>query len=637
MAKREYRFWDVIRIIFFGLGILLSINQIFKIGLFGFMPIDTSYLYLILVFFLSPVFILYRASKKAAVDKIPWYDVALFALTVVTGTYFCVHGLDVIQLGWEYVAPPLPTAFSVIIWILALEAVRRTSGLPLTIICFVFSLYPLFAGIMPGFLEGQAFDLLTTARIHAMSANSILGIPLMTVATLLIGFMLFGVVLQETGGGTFFFNIAQSVFGHARGGTAKVAVIGSSLFGMLSGSAVSNVLTVGSMTIPAMKKAGYPGHYAGAIEACASTGGSIMPPVMGAAAFVMASFLGVPYFNVAIAAVIPAALFYWGLFVQVDGFAAKAGLKGTPREELPRFWDTMKNGWYYILSIVVLCYFLLVLRVESWAPFYTSLILIVLAMIKKETRLNLHGIIGMIEKTGKILVELTAILAAVGLLIGSLSVTGVAFSFSREIVNLVGNHVLPILCIGAVTSFILGMGMTATACYVFLAIVMAPALVSLGIDPMAAHLFVLYWAAVSYITPPVALASIVAAGVAGSDPMQTAWSSVKFGAVKYIVPFFFVYNPALITHGSWSEILFVTVAGVFGVFILGCALENYFIGVGKISQPVLRAVLFADGLLIAFPEKNTTIIGVAVMILIGFIVRYLNKKESCNLVKDLEI
>jgi TRAP-type uncharacterized transport system fused permease subunit len=205
-------------------------------------------------------------------------------------------------------------------------------------------------------------------------------------------------------------------------------------------------------------------------------------------------------------------------------------------------------------------------------------------------------------------------LAAVGRLIGSLSVTGVAFSFAREIVAVVGEHVFPILLIGALTSFILGMGMTATACYVFLAIVMAPALVSLGIDPMAAHLFVLYWAAVSYITPPVALASIVAAGIAGANPMQTAWASVKFGVVKFIIPFFFVYNPALLTHGTWPEILFVTVSNILGVLIIGSALEGYFIGIGNINHFALRVILFIGGMLIAFPEKLTTVIGVLIIL-----------------------
>ncbi len=628
MEMKKYGLWHLVSIVFSGLGILLSINQIFKLRLLGFMPLDTSYLYLIIALFLSLVFVLYPASKKSPGKKVPWYDVILFVLTVVIGVYFCVHGLSIIELGWEYIAPAVPTAFSVMLWFLALEAVRRTSGLPLAGICFVFSLYPLYAGILPGFLQGQSFDFLTTARIHAMSVNSILGIPLNTVATLLIGFMLFGVVLQETGGGTFFFNVAQSIFGHTRGGTAKVAVVGSSLFGMLSGSAVSNVLTIGSMTIPAMKRAGFPAHYSAAIEACASTGGSIAPPVMGAAAFIMASFLNVPYASVAIAAAIPAFLFYWGLYVQVDGYAAKAGLKGMPREELPGLWDTLKNGWYYILVVIVLCYFLLTLRVEAWAPYYASVVLIVLAMIKKETRLGLHGFLSIINKTGKVLVELTAILAAIGLLIGSLSVTGVAFSFSREIVDIVGNHTLPILCIGAITSFILGMGMTATACYVFLAIVMAPALVSLGMDPMAAHLFVLYWAAVSYITPPVALAAIVAAGVAGANPMQTAWSAVKFGAVKYIVPFFFVYNPALITHGTWTEIIFVTFINIAGVFIIGCALEGYFIGIGRIGYPVLRILLFISGMLIAFPNKLTTFIGMAMIIVLAVIVNILRKSEK---------
>jgi TRAP transporter 4TM/12TM fusion protein len=421
--------------------------------------------------------------------------------------------------------------------------------------------------------------------------------------------MIFGVLLQKSGGGAFFLKIAQSMLGDKRGGAAKMGILGSGFFGMLSGSTVSNVLTIGSMTIPAMKRTGYSAQYAAAIESCASAGGPIMPPVMGAAAFVMASFLSIPYYQVAIGAAIPACLYYLGLFIQVDGYAAKNGLKGLSRSELPPFWNTLKEGWFYFLVIVVLCYFLLTLRVEAWAPFFASAVLLVLSMIQKETRLTWPKLLGMVLDSDKVIMQMTAILAAAGLLIGGLSVTGIALAFSRELVILAENNILLILIVGGITSFILGLGMTTTACYIFLAIVMAPALVKLEIDPLAAHLFVFYWGALSELTPPTALCVAAACGISGSEFMPTSWQAMKLGAVKYIVPFFFVYSPALLTHGPWAEILFHTLFAVLGITMAASALEGYLIGLGAIRSVVHRVVLLIGGMLIAFPEIITTIFG----------------------------
>jgi TRAP transporter 4TM/12TM fusion protein len=536
----------------------------------------------------------------------------LFLVVVVISSYFLIHGLDIIRLGWEFEAPPIPTIFSVILWLLALEAVRRVTDNWMLGTCLFFGAYPLFAVYMPGFLQGQSYGLLTTASQYALGTSGILGIPLYTVSRLLIGFMLFGIVLQGTGGGSFFFNLAQSIFGHSRGGAAKISVLASAFFGMISGSTVSNTLTIGSMTIPAMKKTGFPAHYAAAIEACASTGGPIMPPVMGAAAFVMASFLDKPYVFVAIGAFIPACLYYFGLFVQVDGYAAKADLKGYPKSELPSLLLTLKDGWFYILGILLLVYLVLSLQLEERAPFYASAAMVALSMIKRETRLTLKSAVKMVTDTGKVVVNLVAILAAAGLIIGGFSVTGVALSFSRELVAAVGNNVFLILVMGALSSFILGMGMTITACYIFLAIVMVPGLVASGIDPLGAHLFVFYWGVLSEITPPVAFCVTAAAGIAGSDFMKTGWTAMRLGAIKYIVPFFFVYNPALLTHGSLWEVLFSVTSATIGIFVLASALEGYLWGTGKLTRFPLRALLLIGGLMMAFPQLLVAVIGVVI-------------------------
>jgi TRAP transporter 4TM/12TM fusion protein len=603
---------------FSAMGIILAILQIFLLKPFGFMLMETAYFYCLIAFYGSLVFLIFPAGKASPREKVPLYDYVLFFLCLLVSLYFANVALKVVERGWEFVAPPLPTAFSLVLWLLMLEAVRRVAGGVLMGTCLFFSFYPLFAHLMPGFLEGRDFSLLATARYHAMSVESILGIPMKVVGSLLIGFMIFGVVLQSTGGGRFFINFALALWGHSRGGPAKVAVISSALFGTMSGSVISNVVSTGSMTIPTMKRTGYPAYYAGAVEACASTGGALMPPVMGTAAFIMASFLATPYWKICLAALVPSILYYLGLFLQADGYAARVGLKGLERKELPSISSTLKDGWFYLFALVVLVYLLLYLKVEAWAPFYASGLLILLAMIKPETRLSWKSLIQLIVGTGKFLSELVAILGAIGLVIGALSVTGVAHSFSRELVSFAGGNVLLLLLIGALTSFILGMGMTAAACYIFLAIVLAPALTASGLNPLAVHLFVMYWGLVSFITPPVALGAITAASIAQADPIRTGFQAMRLGAVIYFVPFFFVFNPALILQAPLSEIIFPLLTATAGVFLISGALEGYLQGLGSLHF-FSRGWFLAAGILLAVPEWRTDLIGLGMAgVLIGW-------------------
>jgi TRAP transporter 4TM/12TM fusion protein len=610
---RHHSFWALVFLLFSVLPIFFAINQLFRLRLFDVTLIDNAYMYFLLGFYLPVVFLISPATPSAPKDRIPWYDAILFGVTALICFYFGLNGLKIVGLGWEYAAPLVPTLLSLLLWALVIEAVRRSADLSLMVTCLIFSLYPLFAYHLPGFLKGQPFDLLTTARLHVMGANGVIGLPFFVLVNLLIGFILFGVILQSSGGGAFFYNLASSLLGQYRGGAAKIGILGSSFFGMLSGSTVSNVVAIGSMTIPAMKRTGFSPHYAAAIESCASAGGPIMPPVMGAAAFIMASFLNVPYYQIAIAAAIPACLYYFGLFIQVDGYAAKTGLKGFPKSELPLLWGTLKQGWFYLGVIVIMCYFLLSLTVEAWAPFYASGALLILTLVKKETRLTWPSTVLMLSDITKSLSQLVAILSAAGLLIGGLTVTGVALSFSRELVASVGSNSLLILIAGALTSFVLGLGMPTTACYIFLAVVMVPALVTLKIDPLGAHLFVFYWGALSDITPPTALCVAAASGIAGSNFMQTGWTAMRLGVVKYLVPFFFVYNAALLTHGPLWDVLLSTLFAVIGVFYLSSALEGYLWGLGILNL-TSRILMVAGGLLTAFPELITTLIGLILLV-----------------------
>lgn len=635
MSQRINWFWRSIVIFMTFLGILVSLNQFFYWNLFGISFVNNSFLYIILSLFLPLVFVILPASKRRNTSGVPWYDVILFSVTIILSIYFSIHGTEIINKGWDYAAPPLATIFSFVFWLIVLEALRRTAGKVVASIALFFSLYPLFTSKIPiYFLQGVSMDFINVARNHTFGANSILGIPLQAAGTILIGFLLFGVVLQHTGGANFFYNIAQTIFGRMRGGSAKVSIVSSSLMGMMSGSAVSNVLTTGPMTIPSMKKDGFDSYYAASVEATASTGGTITPPIMGSAAFIMVSFLGIPYGEIVIAAAIPAFLYYLGIFVQVDAYAAKNKFVGSTEHSYRDIFKHLKDGWPFILSLILLIYLLVVLRTELQAPYIVALLLLIINLFNKNDRLTLQRILDILYNSGKTVSEILGIIVGVGLIVGGLSITGVSLSLSRELVALVGDNVLFILIAGAITCFILGMGMTVSAVYVFLAIVMSPSLIELGVHPIAAHLFVIYWATVSYITPPVALASFSAAGIAGSNPIKTSLTSMKLGSVKYFIPFFFAFNPSLIAQGSFGEILISLVTAILGVFILASGLEGYMVGIGIVNSIIGKVALTIIGLLFLYPGSLTDLIAViaTIIMFIFFIFRRITKKgnESKN-------
>lgn len=665
--------WRAVFLAMTAIGTFLSINQIFSLKLFlGIVILDNSYLYLLLGLFFAPVFLIFPATSRASRTSVPWYDVALFFAVVAITLYYAWNGLRSLNEGWEYDAPELPTYLGFAIWALILEGARRAGGFAIFLIFGLLSLYPIIAesSFLPDFFSGMEQDLVGTARYHALSEESVLGIPMRVFGTLIIGFIIFGVTLQSTGGGRFFINLAFALLGHVRGGPAKVAIIASGLFGSLSGSVITNVLTTGAMTIPTMKRTGYPARYAAGIEACASTGGVLMPPVMGATAFVMASFVDVPYIWVAIAAVVPSILYFYGLFVQIDAYAARYGLKGLPRIELPSVRETIRSGWYYIFAFVLLVYLLVYLKREAQAPFHATVALLALSQFGKlrltdiwfwvlgaailgfigivlaspylpqdsaniilvaaaasvlaishlpaNIRIPRSSIVAFCESNGKLLSELVAILAAVGLIIGGVMVTGVAGTFAGDLVRLAGGNVYLLLLLGAFTSFLLGIGMTVTAAYIFLAIVLAPALVELGLDKMAVHLFILYWGMVSFITPPVALGAFAAATVAGSTPMRTGLEAMRLGSIIYFLPFFFVLNPALVLNGPIEQILIEVPTALAGVTLVASGLQGYLVFVGafgtSVPSLIVRFGMIASGLCLAFPELTSNLIGLAILV-----------------------
>jgi TRAP transporter 4TM/12TM fusion protein len=586
--------------------LLVVLNQLLNLQLFAkIVFVENRYLFLLAALVLPVVFLAYPVRRDLAAQPLPWFDALLSFLALAAGLYFTWHAQRILTEGWEYGAPTVAIWVSGLYCILIIEALRRAGGGILTVIVILFALYPVFADKMPGPIAGLPQSLPDTIAYHIVSAESAFGIPMKAFGEIVVGFIVFGVALNYTGGGKFFNDIAFALVGHIRGGAAQVGIVSSALQGSISGSVISNVISSGVVTIPAMKRTGFSPAYAGAVESVASTGAVLAPPVMGSTAFVMASFLGMPYSEIALAAAIPALLFYFGLMVQVDAYAARRGLKGMRREELPRVRETMRDGWVYILVFAVLVYFMLEESREALAPFYATALMLAVNQILPRYRMTWARFVDFLAATGRALAELVAILAGAGFIIGAFSVTGLAGTLANDLVYLAGNTPLILLLMGAITSFIFGLGLTVTACYIFLAIVLAPPLVKAGLDPLGVHLFIMYWGMVSFITPPVALACFAAAPIARCSQMAIGFESMRMGSTMYFVPFFFVLNPALILRGPTWEVLLETTTAAIGILLVGAGLQGYLLGLGRIESTPLgtltRVTLAAAGVFFALP------------------------------------
>ncbi len=599
----------VVRVLTVGL-LLLGTNQTFGIGsAFGFTILENQYLYAVLALAIPMVFLLFPGGKFMSGGGPGVLDWAFCVIAFVALGYFFVNAYNIVLSGWEMSPPIAAVVMGTVLWVIMLEAGRRAGGMILGAIVLFFSSYPLFADVMPGPISAFASPFQYVAAYHAMSLESILGIPLKAFATLVFGFVIFGAALEHTGAGRFFINLAFALLGHVRGGPAKVAIVSSGLMGSLSGSVVTNVLTTGVMTIPAMKRVGMKGTTAAGIETCASTGGVLMPPVMGAAAFVMADFLQLPYSTIAIAAAIPAFLYFFGLFVQIDARAARDHLRGLDADELPDLVTTLKEGWHHIFAIVVLTVMLLVMQQERYAPFYaTAVLLVVNQFVSRADRWGRKELLAFIDSLARLFATLAATLGAVGMIVGGLSQTGLAATLVNDLLKIAGGSPYWLLIMGAITSLILGTGMTATACYIFLAVMLAPALVQVGLDPLAVHLYIFYWGMLSFITPPVALGAFAAASVARTPPMRTGFEAMKIGSVIYFIPFMFVFEPALITRGTGMDILISTGLALFGVWIFAGTMQGYVTGIGRLFADsvagwMARLPVLIGAVLIALPGE----------------------------------
>jgi len=627
-TRRLSGFWRYALLVASAATIFLCLNQQFVLRFFvGFTPLNTEYYYGLVLLMMPFVFIVFPGHEKAALDRVAWYDQLLFGLTVAVSAMLMLSVRSAAELGWEFTGAPEPVVIAgYLMWAILMEGLRRTGGWGLVLSIFPFTLYPLFAdSAWLGPLKGTESSAAQASAYHMLSSESLLGIPLQAFAETVIGFLVFGTALMMTGAGKFFINLAFAACGTFRGGAAKVCIFASGLLGMMSGSIISNVLTAGTMTIPAMKRTGFSPTYAGAIEACASTGAVIAPPVMGATAFVMAQFLGVSYGMVALAAIIPAALYYFGLFMQVDAYAARHGLKGLAREDIPSLKQTLREGWYYAFAVALLIFMLLVMKRESHAPFYATALLLLLNQLFNKEKWGWSSVLKFLEVNGKTFVELIGILAGCGLLIGAFSLTGVISSLANDLLTIAGDNVFLLLGMTALTSLVLGLGLTTTACYIFLAILVGPALEKAGLNKVAVHMFVFYWGMLSSITPPVAIASFAAAGIAGAPPMKTGWASMTVGSIIYFLPFFFVLNPAFVLQGDLHESLILVLTAIFGIVFICSGLQGYLFGLGDMRacgnmEWPLRVALCLGGFVLAAPGGGVLAVSNLHMIMFSLLI-----------------
>ena len=484
---------------------------------------------------------------------------------------------------------------------LVLDGTRRAVGWAMVFVAGFFMLHALYAHKFFGFFYGPPTRLAKYIDTLFMTSDGIYGIPLYVASTYIVLFIIFGAILIRSGVGRFFVDLAISLTGHRTGGPAKAAVVASGMTGTVYGSAVANVVTTGSFTIPLMKNYGYRPRFAAAVEACASSGGQITPPIMGAAAFIMAEFLEAPYSYVILAAIIPAFLYFVTIYFMVHVEAEKHGIEKIDKSMLPNVIDVLKSGWHMLLSLVVLIALLIYGYTAMKAGFWAIISVIFLSFFKSNTRMSVVDLLGAFESGIKSTVPVTIACACAGIIIGSVFVSGLGLKFTQSVIDLSGGMLFPLLCLTAISAIILGMGMTTTAVYITVAALIVPSLIQAGVTPIAAHMFAFYFGVVSTITPPVALASFAGAAIAKSPPMATAVESSKVGIAKYIVPFAFIYNPALLMEGSYWISLYSLLSVLLAYWSMTLGLEGY---LNKPLNVYTRIIAFISSILLLLPPLS---------------------------------
>jgi TRAP transporter 4TM/12TM fusion protein len=554
------------------------------------------------------VFLLTTPKKDISREKLRWYDILPILAVLVGCTYIAVNANELVAEG-RLISYSYEIILASFLFLSVIEATRRTIGWVLTGLVIFFFFYAVYSNHFPGFLHSTGFSYSMMFGWMYLSAEGFWGMIIGIVSTIVAGFIIFGGFLRALGASRFFNELALSTVGFMRGGAAKAAVIASTLFGTISGSIAANVATTGQITIPLMKSTGYEKNYAGAVEATASTGGMFMPPIMGATAFLIAEFLNISYWSVCVAAFLPAIAYYIALLAQVDLEAAKIGLKGLPREDIPSLKKTLLGGWQYLLPFALLIFLLGILRYSAQTSIiYTLGALIVVSFFKKESRLTPKKLLVALEESARGMMSIAPLCTAIGILVGSIAITGAGTRFTSQLLAMSGGNLMILLVLTAAAAFILGMGMTAVSVYILTVILLAPALIGAGVEPLSAHMFLFYFGCLSFITPPVCVGAYIAAGISGGDPWKTGFRAVRLGFAAFLVPWAFVFNPGILMIGSPLEILSSFFFIALGAMTIGVAFEGFFINELSMWENILLAM---SGICIFIPNILTRVLAIA--------------------------
>lgn len=577
-----------------------------------------------IAFILFLAYLLYPARKNAPknTNKVPWYDILLALASSGSFLYMSFNYKQLISQAGSYTQFDMTIAIIAIV--LLLEACRRVVGLPILIVVSCFIAYAYFGNYVPGYFSHRGFSLQRIATHLYFTTEGVIGTPLAVCSTFIFLFILFGAFLERTGIGQFFIDIANSLAGKATGGPAKVAVIASALQGTITGSSVANTVSSGSFTIPMMKKMGYRPEFAAAVEAAASTGGQIMPPIMGAAAFLMSEMTGIPYSNIIIAAIIPAFLYFTGIMIMVHLEAKRYGLKGLPPEEIPNFFRLMLGYWYLLIPLVVLVTMMMTGYTPARAALIAIVLSIVVSMFRKETRMDFMTFLGALEAGARNIIGVGVACAVAGMIVGTVTLTGIGLKLANGLLMLSGGNILLALFFTMIASIVLGMGVPTTANYVIMATITAPIVLQLGVDLLPAHMFVFYFGIVADITPPVALAAYAGSAIARSNPLKTGVQATKLAIAAFIIPYIFALNPSLLLIGSEPlDIILVTLTALAGMTGVAAATEGYIFAK---MNPLIRIVSLIGGLMLIIPGLYTDLGGLA-LLSIAFVFQKLYSKK----------
>lgn len=582
--------------------------------------------FIAIVLFLA--YLLYPARKNAPknTNKVPLLDIILAFASAGSFLYMGINYSKLVAQAGNYTQIDIIIAMIAIV--LLFEACRRVVGVPILVVVCLFIAYAYFGNMIPGTFGHRGFTLQRIATHLYFTTEGIIGTPLAVCSTFIFLFILFGAFLERTGVGQFFIDIANSLAGKATGGPAKVAVISSALQGMITGSSVANTVGSGSFTIPMMKRMGYRPEFAAAVEAAASTGGQIMPPIMGAAAFLMAEMTGIPYSNIVIAAIIPAFLYFSGIMIMVHLEAKRYGLKGLPPEEIPNFFKLMAHYWYLLLPLIIL----VTMMMTGYTPARSALVAIVAAIVvslfRKETRMSPMAFIDALEAGARNIIGVAIACSVAGCIVGIVTLTGIGLKLAGGLLSLSGGNVLLALFFTMIASIVLGMGVPTTANYVIMATITAPVVLQLGIDLLPAHMFVFYFGIVADITPPVALAAYAGSAIARSNPLKTGVQATKLAIAAFLIPYVFALNPSLLLVGATPlQVITVTATAFVGMFGVASAVEGYLFAH---MNPLVRILSIAGGLMLIIPGIQTDVIGVVLVGLV-FAFQKLRSKKAVGL------